>query len=311
MAAVSPWESDLLRVLQTAIYSFHMPAFVFLAGVTAKSDRLADRICVLLVLLGTALPLYHWWMSLLGLDPDFDFLVPYWITWFLLAMVWWMLSVPLIERLPRTMIAVSVAAALFGGLIPVYDYELAVARTLSFWPFFVIGKVCGPRILAWAGARSTSERLGLTAAAAVPIGVFYALDVDKLWFYGVRGFEWLDVGLGEGLGMRAVIGLSAALTTLAVLTWISDRPGHLAVVGRRSLAVYLLHGFMIRLLNLVLHDSLDTFPSAVMLLICLALAVGITALFAAAPFDRGIRRYGEAVSGALLRPFARLRRTPR
>lgn len=308
MAAVSPWESDLMRVLQTAVYSFHMPAFVFLAGITAKSDRLADRVCVLLVLLLTALPLYHWWMSLLGLDPDFDFLVPYWITWFLLALIWWMLTVPLIERLPRVMVAVSIAAALLGGLIPVYDYELAVARTLSFWPFFVIGKVYGPRILAWAGARTPSARLSLTAAAAVPITVFYALDVDKLWFYGVRGFAWLDVGVGEGMAMRAVIGLSAALTTLALLTWISDRPGYLAVVGRRSLAIYLMHGFMVRLLNLVLHDSLDTYPSAVMVVVCLGLAAGMTALFSLAPFDRGIRRYSETVSEALLRPFVRLRR---
>lgn len=311
MAAVSPWESDTLRVLQTVIYSFHMPAFVFLAGVTAKSQHLADRIGVLLVLLFTALPLYYWWMDFLGLEPDFDFLVPYWITWFLLAMVWWMLSVPLIERAPRVMVGVSIAAALLGGLIPVYDYELAIARTLSFWPFFVIGKVYGTRILAWVGARPTTQRLGLSAAAAVPIAVFYAFDVDKLWFYGVRGFDWLDVSVAEGLGMRTVIGLSAALSTLALLSWISGREGYLATIGRRSLAIYLLHGFAIRLLNLVLHDSLDTFPAAVMLVICVGLAAAITAVFSLRVFDRGIRAYSETITTLILRPFARFRTAPR
>lgn len=315
MAALSPWEEGTLRAVQTMIYSFHMPAFVFLAGVTAKSTRLADRVGVLVVLLATALPLYYGWLGLLDLDPssEFDPWAPYWVTWFLLAMVWWMLSVPLIERLPRVMIAVSIAAALWGGAIPVYDYEFSLARTLSFWPFFVVGQVCGSRLICWAGARSLPQRLGLSAAALVPIAVFFHYDVDKLWFYGVRGFEWLGVSLGEGFSMRALIGLSAALSTLVLLSWVTDRPGCLARVGRRSLAIYLIHGFLVRLLNSLLQtgpgaelaEAMDTLSAPVLLVICVGLSALITALCAVGWWDRGIRRHSEFVVSLILSPIRR------
>lgn len=44
------------------IYSFHMPAFVFLAGITAKSNRLPERVLTFLVFLFTVLPLMWVWM---------------------------------------------------------------------------------------------------------------------------------------------------------------------------------------------------------------------------------------------------------
>ena len=303
LAAVSPWESDLLRVLQTAIYSFHMPAFVFLAGITAKSDKLPQRVTFFLVLLATAMPLYYGWMSLLGQNPEFDSLVPYWITWFLLAMVWWTLTTPLIERFPRAMLSVSVLAALFGGTIPTYDYELSLSRTLVFWPFFVVGKLYGSRILTWAGDRTNPQRIGLAVAAATPMVLFYLVDIDKIWFYGVRNFEWHEVSLPEGAGARVIVGLSAALTTVAFCSFVANKPGYLGTVGRHSLAVYLFHGFVIRLLDIPFEDSLDYAPSWLMLITCLVVASVTTWLFALKPFNAGLRAYGDWATRVILFPF--------
>ncbi|MGJ9426064.1 acyltransferase family protein [Nesterenkonia halotolerans] len=307
LAAVSPWDSDVLRVLQTAIYSFHIPAFVFLAGITAKSDRLPQRVAFFLVLLATAMPLYYGWMSLIGLNPEFDSLVPYWLTWFLLAMVWWTLSTPLIERFPRALLAISVLAALFGGLIPTYDYELSLSRTLVFWPFFVIGKLYGSQVLSWAGGRTPTQKGGLALAAATPMLLFYLYDPNKIWFYGVRNFDWHDVSVPEGAATRLIVGLSAALTTVAFCTFMSNRAGYLCTVGRNSLAVYLLHGFVIRLLDIPLDDSLDHIASPVMLVACVILAVLTTWLFALPPFNAGLRKYGEGVVRMIFLPFSKLR----
>lgn len=307
MAAVSSWEDELLRAFQTVIYSFHMPAFVFLTGITARSGRVVHRIFFLLILLATAMPLYYAWMSLLGLGPNFDFLVPYWITWFLLALVWWTLTVPLIERFPRAMLGISVLAGIFGGLIPEYDYELSIARALTFWPFFVLGRVYGARILSWAGRRRPLQRAGLLCAAVIPVLLFYLSDVEKLWFYGSRGFDWLDASITEGAGTRAVISVSAALSTLALLTLVPKGAGVLATVGRRSLAVYLMHGFVVRLLNRPLDDVLEVVPSTAMVVVCFILAAATTWLFSRAAWDTGIRRYGEGVIQLVTAPCIRLR----
>lgn len=309
MAAVSPWDDASLRIFQTAIYAFHMPAFVFLTGMTARSGKIPHRVAFLLILLATALPLYYGWMSMLGLDPEFDFLVPYWITWFLLALVWWLLTVPLIERFPRTMLSLSLIAGLFGGLIPEYDYELSLARALTFWPFFVIGKLYGRRILSWAGSGGLGKRIGLLGAAMVPVGIFYAFDVEKFWFYGSRGFEFLDATVAEGSALRGIIALCAMLSTVAVLAWMPRGAGRWAAVGRRSLAVYLLHGFMVRALNRPLDGILEVVPGPVMVVVCFILAGLTTWLFALPVWDEGIRRYGEGVIRLAAAPLVWVRAT--
>ena len=313
LTAASAWEPDTLRALQVIIYSFHMPAFVFLAGITAKSDRLLPRTLFFLVLLATAMPMYYGWMSLLGLNPDFDFLVPYWLTWFLMSMVWWMLSVPFIERFPRAMLMISVAAGLVGGALPMADYELSISRTMVFWPFFVVGKVYGSRILHWAGSRSPRQIAGLVAAALTTTLVFYLYDVNKEWFYGSRNFDWFDVTVPEGLGMRAAVALGAGLSTVALLAATSQKKGYLATVGRHSLAVYLLHGFVVRLLELPMGEYLDQTPAPIIAVLCLALSAVTTWLFTLTPFNAAIRAYGEGLTQMLLAPALRLRekmRTP-
>ena len=165
LARTSPWESPILGAPMYFIYMFHMPAFVFLAGITAKSNKLAERVLTYFVLLATVLPLMWGWMWLFGLNPDYDFLRPFWYTWFLLSMAWWMITVPFIERFPRTMLVASIVAGLFGGILPILDTELSAARTLAFWPFFVIGKLYGKQIIDWAGSLAIWQKLCLSAAA--------------------------------------------------------------------------------------------------------------------------------------------------
>lgn len=303
LTRASGWDSETLRAVQTTIYSFHMPAFIFLAGITAKSTRLAERTTFFLVLLVTALPAYYGWMALLDLDVGFDGVTPIWLTWFLMAMVWWMLSVPLIERLPRTMLTASLVVGLVGGIIPSLGDEFAVARTLTFWPFFVVGKLYGARILAWAGERGLSGRTALTGAAVVPVALFILGDVDKMWLYGSRSIEWFDVGVVDGLGMRAAVALSAALTTLVLLAWTGRRDDVVATLGRRSLAIYLLHGFAVRLVEGPLHLVSGLLPVPATLLLCLVLAAGTTWLFALSPFDDGVRRYAQGVTRVVLAPL--------
>lgn len=144
---ISGWEMGYSRVLLTAIYSFHMPAFIFLAGITAKSNRLVDRVLVFLVLLISAQPVYYYWVGLFGKTPNLEFDTPYWITWFLLAMVWWLLLLPLVERFPLQMLFTSILVGVLGGVLPAIDFELSVGRSLTFFPFFVVGKLYGKQLL--------------------------------------------------------------------------------------------------------------------------------------------------------------------
>lgn len=309
LARAAPWDSDVLRAPMYFIYSFHMPAFIFLAGITAKSNRLPERILTFLVLLATVLPLMWGWLWIFDLSPDFEFLTPFWYSWFLLAMAWWMLTVPFIERFPRAALVTSVLTGTFGALLPAFDNELSAVRTLVFWPFFVIGKLYGQQLLDWAGRLTVWRRIGLTVAAVAVTGYFYLIRLDNDWFYGNHKFVHFDVSLPEGVGIRLVLDVGAALMTLALLSWVGNRESLLATVGRHSLSVYVLHGFVVRALEPVLAGSLEVYGPLVILGICVVLAALVTWLLAWGPFDRALRWYASTVTDLLLRPFAPLRRT--
>ncbi|MGO1948391.1 MAG: acyltransferase family protein [Mycobacteriaceae bacterium] len=300
LARTAPWDSDVLRAPMILIYAFHMPAFIFLAGITAKSSRLAERVLFFLVLLATVLPLMWGWMWIFGLDPDYTFLTPFWYTWFLLSMAWWMITVPLIERFPRAALVISLMTGLFGAAVPNIDSEFAIARTLVFWPFFVIGKLYGAQILHWAGRLTVRWKLVLTLAAVATVGYFYVIDPEKEWFYGNQRFTNLDVSIPEGAVFRLILGAGALLMTLTLLVWTGNRESTLAAIGRHSLSVYVLHGFVVRALEPVLDGSLDTYGPLVVFCICLVLALLTTWLLAWEPLDRALRRYGNTVAGFLL-----------
>ena len=307
LARTSPWESPILGAPMYFIYMFHMPAFVFLAGITAKSNKLAERVLTYFVLLATVLPLMWGWMWIFGLNPDYDFLRPFWYTWFLLSMAWWMITVPFIERFPRTMLVASLVVGLFGGLLPILDTELSAARTMAFWPFFVIGKLYGKQIIGWAGSLALWQKLGLSVAALAAVGYFYLDQVDHYWLYGSLNFAHFGVSVPEGVGLRLIVDLGAVLLTLALLTWLSNTKDTLATIGKHSLAVYILHGFVVRGLQPVLDDSRTVLHDAVVLLICVALAVVWTGVLSWGPFERALRWWSSTVTGLLLKPFPFLR----
>ncbi|HIW90592.1 MAG TPA: acyltransferase family protein [Candidatus Corynebacterium avicola] len=308
-------EDDFSRLLMTIIYSFHMPAFVFLAGITAKSNKLLDRVLVFVVLVVTAQPVYRYWVTFFDEDPDVDIYEPYWITWFLLAMVWWFLLLPLIERFPKVMLVSSLVIGVIGGLLPELDYELSIARTLTFLPFFVVGKLYGMRLLRWAGSLPTTHKLGLVLLSAFTIAAIYFPHLEHAWLYGSRGFEYLDVSVPYGLGLRAFILISAFVTTLVVLSWSGSLPDFLVTVGKRSLAIYLVHGLVVRALDNPLNDLLDDSSVPLMIVVSIALSVLVTWCLSLSWFDWAIRWYSNTVAGwiarALRAPFQKREETGR
>ncbi|WP_098731616.1 acyltransferase family protein [Brevibacterium epidermidis] len=288
---ISGWSMGYSRVILTAIYGFHMPAFVFLAGITAKSDRLAERVLVFLVFAVTTQPVYYWWTELFQKPPDIEFAEPYWITWFLVAMVWWLLSLPLIERFPRFMLVASIAIGVLGGVQSIFEYQLSIGRAMTFFPYFVIGKLYGKRLLEWSAQLSVTKKLGMSALAVVPIAMFFLHDIDRRWFYGARGFEFFDEAIPYGVGMRVLVATGAIAMVIVMLAWSGLLPNSLIVVGQRSLAIYLLHGLIIRAVEKPLDWLLVSTSGSVEILLCLVLAAAVTLLLAWSPFDRALRWY--------------------
>jgi len=310
-AADGRWNTDLGYGMR-AIYMVHMPAFVFLAGVTAKAAGTVSKVVQWLTLLVVFTAIYR------GLDllvPSVDrisnWTQPYWILWFLLALAAWQALMPLVERFPRSSVVGSVALGVGAGLVPTIGYEFSLSRAATFLPFFVIGAVYGKRFLSAVDRLPGVGRLGLVTVAVSGALYLGSIDLDKFWLYGSRSLSRLSDGAIEGLSTRVVLMAMAFVGLAALWAVLPRREGWFTVPGRRSLAIYLLHGIPVTLLSAWLRDVLDL-PLGTPLL--LAASVGLTcvtvAVFSLPFWDTAIRQVGTVISRHVPRGAQERRKAP-
>lgn len=296
LEATSAWNAEMIRLPLTIIYMFHMPAFVFLSGISAKRDNLPRRIGTFLVLLLTFQALYYAAVWLSPLERDFSPFMPFWLLWFLLGMIWWLLLLPLVWKAPRTSVAVSVVIAIAAGTIDEMGYAFSISRVLVFLPFFITGTVYGKQILDFASTIPKWCKLAAGAACLVFGWVLFATDIHQGWLYGSYSFDRLNAGIAEGFAIRTGLLLVAAAATFTVLSLMPRHRNQVAVIGQRSLGIFLLHGFVVLALTPLLPPGQLGANSVTALVACCFVALLVVKVLAVSPVDRAVRQYGGKVT---------------
>jgi fucose 4-O-acetylase-like acetyltransferase len=238
----------VLAAAQSLIYAFHLPVFIVMCGYFSRgfgrgrgrTRRLIAAIVVPYVIFSIAYPLYAGLLA--GRHVGWDPLEPYYLTWFLPALLAWRLSVPLWQQL-RYPITVVMAIWLIAGFCTLPSM-LNAAQVLSFLPFFVLGLTLKPEhfaLLRRRGARIAGTVVLLAGALAA-----YALTttVDPEWMHWRRSFTQLGVSAPAGLGFRILALVTAATLTAAFLAVVPARRTWFSPLGAATMYAYLLHGFV-------------------------------------------------------------------
>ncbi|MEV5752270.1 acyltransferase family protein [Actinoallomurus sp. NPDC052308] len=238
----------LLEAAQTFIYAFHLPAFIVMCGyfsrgfptTRGRTRKLVAAIVVPYVLFSVAYPL---WAGLLSGDHvGWDPLEPYYLTWFLPALLLWRLSTPLWQQI-RLPVVVAVLISMLAGFVTLPS-TLNAAQVLSFLPFFVLGLVLRPHHFAILHRRAVR----VAGAAVLLLGGLTAyllgLSVDPEWVHWRRSFGQLGVGASAGVGFRVVAMAAALVLTVAFLAVVPARHTWFTRLGSATMYAYLLHGFV-------------------------------------------------------------------
>jgi fucose 4-O-acetylase-like acetyltransferase len=236
-----------LEAAQTFVYAFHLPVFIvmcgyFSRGFTAGRDRtrkLVGGIIVPYVIFSAAYPL---WAGLLsGNHVGWDPLEPYYLTWFMPALLLWRLSTPLWRQI-RYPITTALVISMLAGF-DTLPSMLNAAQVLSFLPFFVVGLTLRPHHFAF--LRRRAMRIIGAAMLVLGGGAAYALalTVDPEWVHWRRSFVQLGVGAPAGVGFRLLALAAAVALTIGFLAVVPGRRTWFTRFGSASMYVYLLHGF--------------------------------------------------------------------
>ncbi|PFG37604.1 fucose 4-O-acetylase-like acetyltransferase [Flavimobilis soli] len=246
--ALEPIDSTTAHAVTVWIYSFHMPAFIFVCGMLARTyrgaPRQAARIVTTLLLPYVLFQIIHRVLRTVTLDAEFsvDLLTPTWSLWFLLALAMWRLLVPVFQSL-RFPLVTTLAISILAPLIVALDSKLTIARLLSFAPFFVAGLVLRPGALDFLRTRLARGMAWAVLAGGLAV-VSLAGPLARLSFFLFNAsYAERDLSAPVGMAVRCAALIMGAAGTAAILALTPRGRRAWTAIGERTMYVYLLHTF--------------------------------------------------------------------
>ncbi|HJA94622.1 MAG TPA: acyltransferase family protein [Candidatus Eisenbergiella merdipullorum] len=269
-------KDDGLKVIYLIIYSFHMPLFAFISGVFARfsPEKIRNHLIYPYVVFQTLYLLFA--NHVLEKEAEVQFTTPYWLLWYLFASIAWNLLLPLVQGSGFTLMkkAVALTAAFLAAILIGFDnkagYYLSVSRIVEFFPYFLMGayyrewmdrrhrtglfekRTCSEGASFWERIRKQAARpAAVLCLGAVLCALIYVIteNVDEIkyaWLYGSVSYDTGDYGWRFRL-------LSIGAALLWLVFFLAGIPARkipfLSYIGANTMPVYLLHGFLIKLMS--------------------------------------------------------------
>jgi fucose 4-O-acetylase-like acetyltransferase len=274
------------------IYSFHMPAFVFLTGYYARFEP--KKIVLKLIIPYIIFQVLYVFFS----GNKLQFTTPFWILWYLFASIIWKILIPLCEKNLKLSLIIAAVIALLAGFDDTIGYYFSLSRLIVFFPFFLLGSLFSkqPEKLKTFTANRAVKVLAVLGALAVAVVIFLLRsNIQRGWFYESVSYS----AGGYSLWIRLLMLIAALLVIIFLLVWTPRRSlGFFTRIGRYTMTVYLLHGF-VKLKLAEYGTEVFRYGEYTNLLIAFGLAVMMTAVFGSGVFDMVLK-------SCLIKPARRL-----
>ncbi len=230
--------SPLNDFLVDAIYMFHMPAFVFVSGFFSKSKNSQSFFSIMNLLVAFILLNGFFMLREIFSAGVFPSAVkPYFSAWYLFALIFWRLSIPLIERV-RNILPHLILISLISGFWADINMTFAAVKIVAFYPYFMAGYLFSHEMSEKIQAKKFFPRglilLILTICASVFLHETFNLTDKEILPSSYENISGL-------FGRISILAVSIlAILTLLICSVEKNIP-LLTQAGRNSLAIYLLH----------------------------------------------------------------------
>lgn len=261
------------EIIYKCIYSFHMPAFIFLFGYNVKYSpkKIVYRWCLPYVIFQCIYIIFA--KSVLHTHADFQFTTPYWLLWYLLACIFYQLLLPLFDTTDKSRQILALLCAFLLSFLVGYEndvgYYLSLSRFFVFQPWFLLGYYSKKNnLLQRCSTHSLIQVLILFVSVTsivvlvpivqtIPRGLLYgsysySACRGTIWMRGIASLISFFVILFLFVGLKPYIGKQLILVTS---------------IGQNTWPIFLLHGFVIKAVPVYCPHLVDS-PIRVFLLSC-------------------------------------------
>ena len=265
------------RYLYILIYFFHMPLFVYCSGYFAKCSGIGERILKKMLFPYVIFQMLYILFErfVLKNDMEMQFSKPYWILWYLVALMVWTILLPVVATDSRKKQAMLLALAVIAALAAGYDSgvgrSMSLSRIIVYFPFFLLGY----DLHMWDREREELPEEGqetgrevktreidvlavkykkvlsvLVIAALIAIALFTGIRMEAwkiTWFYEASPYTDTGYDIEFRLFHLAV----GTLGILGVRRFLPDKK--LPVfdkLGQKTMPIYLTHGFLVKWIDM-------------------------------------------------------------
>ena len=245
------FQGEFSLALYKIIYSFHMPAFLFLTGFFArfKPRKIFFNLICPYILFQT---LYRAFDAFIIHGKDsftLNFTTPYWILWYLLTVICYYLLIPLIDtenvRSRKIILGLAIAISLLAGYDSSIGYYGSLSRSFTFLPFFLAGFYLSKTKKMPQKNHLTLPLSGLLALLCS----FYIMNnsgITKQVLYGSYSYE----KAGYNPLIKAIILVCGFAWIIFLLSAVPEKKiPFVSLLGQNTLSIFLLHGFVVKLAN--------------------------------------------------------------
>lgn len=271
-----------VRLLYIFIYSFHIPAFIYITGKFSKPNL--KRIGLFFGLYIGFQLLYIPFLHIFSPDTlaSWSLLTPVWLMWYLFSLAIYWIILPFIPVAPskRTKIiwlTAAFIAAILSGFVPVIGDALALSRTIVFFSFFLMGKWGLLEIEEETIKESNQPKkrkgkgflLG-TLATGLTLGYFMLTGgrYGILWErdpYQLVHIDWF-------LRMFAIL-LAVFWIKFLMIMVPNKKIKIISDMGKYTLFTYLIHGFIVKVVLFFCKDAVEINPIMYSVLLTVVIAI--------------------------------------
>lgn len=230
------------------IYSFHMPAFVFVSGLFAKKtidNKCYDKIFSFLILHVVTKVARFGALKINGSEASLDFLDMNDVSWYAFAIfVFCLISIFLKQFNNRyVMTAIIVMACIVGYCDNVKTF-LSMSRLFAFYPFFYAGYLLKPDLIL-EFAQKKAVKISAVIYLLITVAVIYLKIDDIYWYLRILKGKTPYANLGDyasyGMLLRFGWYIYAALFIVALIALTPTKESIFTIVGSRTMQIYSLH----------------------------------------------------------------------
>lgn len=227
-----------------------MPAFIFLAGFFAKGSgnkeyiiKLAKKLLIPYIIFQLLYTGYYFFIGKENWQTGIFY--PHWSLWFLFSLFCWHILLAWFKKIPAFLsITLAVLLGIIVGYFGEVGHTFSLSRTFVFFPFFLIGYWLTKEHVMLLKRRSA--KIGsLLILSAVAIAIYIAPDLNSGWLLASKSYGDLGMPAYGGVA-RLLVYTTSALMAMSILVWIPQQNLRITDLGKRTLYVYLLHGFFIQ-----------------------------------------------------------------